>query len=428
MSKKLLTDENKKYWIKYCDNKKIKYKEIKNGSLLIKFYPSTKKNLRDNFIKYVFITNNKLMIKLAPCKRVKSDLQWSFKSYLNEHKHYTISYSDKCKRFFLSITNGNHIANTTYKPVSYLSVNNKKYADFLSHFYYVKTSKQKTILNFKDFIFESLNVDNNSIMSLETKDLSLIRKLNNKDDYCLKLINSLPNSKIIKKFIYKTFDKENIPLIGLMNVISLYKIFKLNRGEIENIINDYSINRCKVCWKTVKKVYKKEPSFRNIILKFIVKDELNTYYFRDSITMLGQYDDIVIKPKYKNVVEFHNDIVLQYNKKKTENYIYDNSKKRNEYKKIHNHNYDDTIIKIPESKYDLMDWGNKLSNCIGSYHNLYLQNKTELICIEKNKQPLYTIEIRNKEIKQFVGKYNRSVEEKIVNSYKNIFKQYGVIV
>lgn len=70
---------------------------------------------------------------------------------------------------------------------------------------------------------------------------------------------------------------------------------------------------------------------------------------------------------------------------------------------------DKFIIKIPTSSMDLIEEGNSLHHCVGSYVERIAANETFVMFMRKKEEPeksLYTIEVRGGNIVQMRGRYN----------------------
>jgi hypothetical protein len=181
---------------------------------------------------------------------------------------------------------------------------------------------------------------------------------------------------------------------GLMDINHIYKFL----GEGNN--NSLLSNRIKRedYRKFVKKVN------RNVIIKYLKDFRMNyDFYLVDSISQLKLNPDIEIPRNLTNIQEVHDHISLLYRRSKTEDF---DLKPSEEVLALDGVSVEDLEIVVPKTNHELLDWGSRMNNCIGSYGNQFKFGSCILFGIKKNGELTYNIEIRNKNIAQFRGKRN----------------------
>jgi hypothetical protein len=92
--------------------------------------------------------------------------------------------------------------------------------------------------------------------------------------------------------------------------------------------------------------------------------------------------------------------------------------------KIDKHIINNMQLVVPKTNYELIEWGNKMSNCIASYAR---RSSSELLGIKENGELKYCIEIHNNTVMQFKAKYNASAPEGIVKTVCEYLKKNEVI-
>ncbi len=73
----------------------------------------------------------------------------------------------------------------------------------------------------------------------------------------------------------------------------------------------------------------------------------------------------------------------------------------------------DMTLILPKTRYELIAWGQQMSNCIGSYYDVVNNGRTWIIGAKRGDKIIYGIEIEpsTREIRQFRGEYNASPSE-----------------
>jgi hypothetical protein len=127
-------------------------------------------------------------------------------------------------------------------------------------------------------------------------------------------------------------------------------------------------------------------------------------YLMDTVRQYTEFEAKMILPeKPKSVKELHGAITTQYRKLSTEDVVFEFD---DTLKAVDGKFVADLEIVVPKSKFELIDWGTRLNNCIASYAKMFANRETILLGIKRNGSIMFNVEIRNKEIVQFMGNYN----------------------
>lgn len=107
-----------------------------------------------------------------------------------------------------------------------------------------------------------------------------------------------------------------------------------------------------------------------------------------------------VKPTWE---ELHNFIYRQHQKRLTEQ---KEIRYKDEILEIDGAAEGDLRIELPQNTHTLIDWGNALSHCVGSYGSMAAQKYCEIVGVFKNNEIKYCLELRGRRIVQFKGKHN----------------------
>jgi len=208
---------------------------------------------------------------------------------------------------------------------------------------------------------------------------------------------------------------------------------RFNRGELEQLLNvtsdyqtvKYNYNRSMGEMSNIK-IYKEFfKLFTNQQLLKLFSKEFNTYHIVDTIVpWMERKDKIILKSKYKNWREVHDDVNKQYRRLRNENYNFNIKPKLS---KIHGVKIDKETIVVPQNRHELIDWGTLMNNCIASYHSQFHQGYTTILGIKEDDKIKYNIEIRNGHIVQFVLNRNQRADIETITKFKKVFKEYNLI-
>lgn len=136
-------------------------------------------------------------------------------------------------------------------------------------------------------------------------------------------------------------------------------------------------------------------------------------YLRDTADQWGQKaDKIVIPNNLKGLDEIHDYVSIEFRKLSSADF---DLEFKDEVKAI-----DGVVLEgglrlvIPKTSFQLVAWGQKMSNCIGGYGRQVNSSKGKqwLLGVYKNDMLTYNIEIEGKDIRQFWGARNSSADPK----------------
>ena len=85
-------------------------------------------------------------------------------------------------------------------------------------------------------------------------------------------------------------------------------------------------------------------------------------------------------------------------------------------------------FKLPKSIKELMEWSYKLNNCMISYSDKVIKNKTYIYGVFESNELKYAIETNGREILQASGIYNSEIcqhDMNIIKQWFNKFKNFG---
>lgn len=226
----------------------------------------------------------------------------------------------------------------------------------------------------------------------------ILEKPSIKRHYGNKLISNYPE-KLIE------FEKNNlIKNTEVIQSIWPYVSFDIIRNHIELLeILNLNLSQDSIDWI---RSHVKVESFLNMLNQYYQKVgciEID-HYARDTFDQLNKLLEKSVEvsaPKRWRMVEFHDHISDLYLEHTTNNIPIQTLielKTINEY-----------TIWQPKESLDLVFWGRKVKNCVASYEER-IGDGIWIFFIEKNEQPLYTVETDMKfNIKQIVTQCNGSV-------------------
>lgn len=87
----------------------------------------------------------------------------------------------------------------------------------------------------------------------------------------------------------------------------------------------------------------------------------------------------------------------------------------------------DLTIELPKSSHKLIEYSQKMNNCISSYADRAVGGQVILLGIYKNDELAYNVEIRNQEIVQFVGKHNSPAPQEDKDAIKKFLGDEDVL-
>lgn len=238
------------------------------------------------------------------------------------------------------------------------------------------------------------------------------------DDYMKKTYKH--KSKILKKAVINTITHNKLVLLHLLKN-------KFNRGELEKMLSVLAGKRFTTGlyghYERDVKYFFSQYSNKKIFKMF--KNEFVSYNFTDAITQLWEYKDKIIAPQdFKDMRDIHDNISLQYKRIGQEDYDF-NIPERIE--KLDGIQLDNDIIIVPKTRHELLDWGQKMNNCIASYHKEFHTGRTIILGVKEDDKIKYNIEINGGRIIQFMENRNRRVNQETIDKYKKVFVKHKLI-
>ena len=83
-------------------------------------------------------------------------------------------------------------------------------------------------------------------------------------------------------------------------------------------------------------------------------------------------------------------------------------------------------VKLPKNGKELLDWANKLHNCMAGYFEMIKNHETIIYCFFQENILIFAVEICDYEVVQTSGKYNATLtieENKILTKWFELFFQ-----
>lgn len=219
------------------------------------------------------------------------------------------------------------------------------------------------------------------------------------------------NSKSIKKTFLGQFENKNIRPSGLVLAHSFKKKTSVDfiRQFMEcgaALPTEYREN--KEQFKLFKKFSNCFVGRERRLLKLLNEDSQNTgYYFSDALKNLkvllddnSRYD--LFQHDFKNTTELHNN--LSRDARKIKDKPFDLNQK--DLEEIDGAEIDNIRIIVPKQNHCLIDAANELSNCLAGYAESVKSGRTKILLIYIENILTYAVQISEKQIRQFYGKYN----------------------
>lgn len=88
---------------------------------------------------------------------------------------------------------------------------------------------------------------------------------------------------------------------------------------------------------------------------------------------------------------------------------------------------DELRIELPRDSYRLIDMGKEMNNCIASYGREAISGNAQLLAIYKENKLIYNVEIRNKKLMQFKGKFNAAADQKDQEKVIDILVKHDIL-
>jgi PcfJ-like protein len=191
-----------------------------------------------------------------------------------------------------------------------------------------------------------------------------------------------------------------------------YKLIDIDLKEIKHIHN--FVNKLRDSRRLLK-CYKPQR-----LLKLFLADDFNTFNFSDSFRLFPDHmkgDGWSLPEKPKNWREIHDRIAPPrpvHNNGIAFRSVPDEDIElpiRDAYKKINGLEFGDFKIEVPNHSKKLVEYSDIMNNCIRGYSRQVTSGGCNLLGIYKNNELTYNISIYNKQISQFLGKYNSQPNE-----------------
>lgn len=254
--------------------------------------------------------------------------------------------------------------------------------------------------------YKQCGLDPSIIKTFKSKKLRKLATINKFDKLCKTATGH--NSKVIKKYLLTNKNTKTELLKVLKNSFS--------RGDIEELMLNKN-------YENLKKL-SSYNSGTEVFLKLYgikkFKHFLNSasFFLPDTLRMLGDnYTKEGFIPAPKNLIlkDMHDYYAVLQRKLKEAKISFE--KRYEELKHLDNQTIKiqgiEHKILVPKDSYDLLNWGQTLSNCIYSYSKAFYEKNTDLFAVEVENKVTYTLEIRKGQLIQFVGDSNIKVENEI---------------
>ena len=234
------------------------------------------------------------------------------------------------------------------------------------------------------------------------------------------------------------------------------EIFKLNKGYIP-IMQKLNINLNEL--RTLQAAYKNNISLTNEEIKYVSKN-----FYKDDFFYISKYatpahiikyikhfktkneepqyilqtwvdyikncvllnydlsNDFIMFPK--NLQERHDELIPLIKQEKLKVYNQRINERYNKLSYLYSWEYKDYIICVPKNADDLMNEGQALHHCVGTYSEAMALGETVILFLRHKNEPdksFYTIEVKRNEICQFRGYGNcdpTPVLRKVVREFK----------
>lgn len=188
-------------------------------------------------------------------------------------------------------------------------------------------------------------------------------------------------------------------------------------SEVSNRINA-------IDYKNLRKLIKAYGRERREILLNNLMMDTNIFILEDLIRIHKDYPGIVLPEKPKNFLELHDYLASEQRKLAT---IDRAIPYKREFEAINRAKVDDLEIVLPKSTHELVNWGQRMSNCLGSYANLAVKREVVLFAAMKGEEMAYNVSIRGKKLEQFYGPYNRAPDENDKKKVVDFLTEKGIL-
>lgn len=146
--------------------------------------------------------------------------------------------------------------------------------------------------------------------------------------------------------------------------------------------------------------------------------------FKDSIDQWTNLGKIAIPAEYKNIKEIHDWLSAEYRKSKTVSRPIPYSEK---FEAIDGAEIEDLRLELPKETETLYTYGKKLGQCVASYGDMAVRKVCQIVAVYRGEELLYNLEIRQKVIHQFRGKYNKNPDANDRERVVEFLEKSGVV-
>jgi len=264
-------------------------------------------------------------------------------------------------------------------------------------------------------------------------DISKLEKKEVHINDALKFISNNPRAKTVKKAVYQNyikqlddngrFDSTFVEAfsnhIKDVNILSKLLQLKFEHSVYNNIHKD-ELNEIIV--------FLKQHYSEKQLLKFFSSNVFNSnhYLFRDAVNEF-LYDKDVIENRFRkvpcNIQALHDELVRCSREEGYKDIIDQKLSYSKEDMKpcIEADTYQ---VKLPKTGKELLDWANKLHNCMAGYFEMIKNHETIIYCFFQENILVFAVEICDNEVVQASGKYNATLtieENKILTKWFELF-------
>lgn len=236
------------------------------------------------------------------------------------------------------------------------------------------------------------------------------------------------NSKVLKTYIHEG----HYPISRLFDIRHLAKVF--NRGQLEELFGTGKIKKWihlalladyEVLVAFINDAKYPAKLKQNVLSLFVEEvNDLKQDFVEDTFSQFrktAEHDLEVEWPKYRTFTEVHDDISRIYNRLKHQNVIY----KPEQQIEIETPRFK---IKTPVDRYELIEWGQNMRNCIASYHEFFASKKGHLLLVhDKEEDKSYNLQLEQGSVLQFSGKVNSGVDAKVRSAVYDVLKKHKLI-
>lgn len=190
---------------------------------------------------------------------------------------------------------------------------------------------------------------------------------------------------------------------GLVPLDYLYRIFDMQRVEWHSRSQKYQDTR-----NFLKKLTERQ---RIALLLDCCRENFRDFYVRDVVRMDKQRVEPVEYPtnlttwqQYHHILSPPIDYGRRYTQEIQKEIIFEYSDK---FLKLDNVEIDDMRIELPKTSFKLNEYSDKMNNCVRSYATSVENKYCIILGIYKENKLTYNVELRRRELGQFLGKRNR---------------------